>query len=126
MISTQQAFQASLNPAAVLFRSLADPARLAIVQELAKGERRIVDLTRALGLAQSTTSAHMACLAGCGLVTSRPVGRQSFYRLVQPELRAVLSAAEELLAATGNAVALCPTCGVDEETRVTAVVATSA
>ena len=114
-----------LRPAAALFRSLADPARLAIVQELARGERRIVDLTRALSLAQSTTSAHVACLAGCGLVRSRPVGRQSFYRLTRPELRAVLSAAEDLLAATGNAVALCPTYG-DEELRAATAEATPA
>jgi len=67
-----------LSGAVALFRSLADPTRLAIVHELARGERRVVDLTRALGLAQSTTSGHLACLADCGLVTSRPAGRQSF------------------------------------------------
>jgi ArsR family transcriptional regulator, cadmium/lead-responsive transcriptional repressor len=100
-----------LGPAVALFRGLADPSRLAIVHELARGERRIVDLTRALGLAQSTVSAHVACLAGCGLVASRPVGRQSFYRLTRPELMALLGAAEGVLAATGNAVALCPRLG---------------
>jgi ArsR family transcriptional regulator, cadmium/lead-responsive transcriptional repressor len=97
-----------LGPAVALFRSLADPSRLAIVHELARGERRVVDLTRALGLAQSTVSAHVACLADCGLVASRPVGRQSFYRLTRPELMTLLGAAEGLLTATGNAVALCP------------------
>lgn len=94
-----------------LFRSLGDPTRLAIVHELARGERRVVDLTRALGLAQSTVSAHLACLAGCGLVESHPVGRASLYALTQPELLTVLTAAEELLAATGNAVDLCPVYG---------------
>jgi DNA-binding transcriptional ArsR family regulator len=105
--------RADLGPAVALFRSLADPTRLAIVHALAQGERRVVDLTRTLGLAQSTTSGHLACLADCGLVTSRPVGRQSFYRLTQPDLLTVLAAAEQLLAATGNAVALCPTYGSD-------------
>ncbi|NJC71192.1 winged helix-turn-helix transcriptional regulator [Planosporangium thailandense] len=100
-----------LSPAVALFRGLGDPARLAIVHELARGERRIVDLTRALGLAQSTVSAHVACLRGCGLVDGRPVGRQMLYRLSRPELLAVLAAAEQLLAATGNAVALCPAGG---------------
>jgi ArsR family transcriptional regulator, cadmium/lead-responsive transcriptional repressor len=46
-----------LSPAVALFRSLADPTRLAVVHELARGERRIVDLTGKLGLAQSTVSA---------------------------------------------------------------------
>jgi DNA-binding transcriptional ArsR family regulator len=100
-----------LAPAVALFRSLGDGTRLGIVHELAGGERRVVDLTRALGLAQSTVSAHLACLADCGLVAARPVGRQSFYRLVRPELLVVLEAAEGLLAATGNAVALCPVYG---------------
>lgn len=102
-----------LRPAVALFRSLGDPTRLAIVHELAGGERRVVDLTRSLSLAQSTISGHLACLGDCQLVTSRPVGRQSFYRLTQPDLIGLLAAAEHLLAATGSAVALCPTYGTD-------------
>lgn len=39
------------------------------------------------------------------------MGRQSLYRLARPELLAVLRAAEQLLEATGNAVALCPVYG---------------
>jgi DNA-binding transcriptional ArsR family regulator len=109
MTAHNSACQADLGPAVALFRSLGDPTRLAIVHELARGERRVVDLTRSLSLAQSTISGHLACLAGCQLVTSRAVGRQSFYRLTQPDLIGVLGAAERLLAATGSAVALCPT-----------------
>ena len=97
-----------VSAAVALFRSLGDATRLAIVQELAQGERRIVDLTARLGLAQSTVSAHVACLRDCGLVEYRTVGRQSLYRLARPELMTVLTAAEQLLEATGNAVALCP------------------
>jgi ArsR family transcriptional regulator, cadmium/lead-responsive transcriptional repressor len=102
---------ADLSAAVALFRSLGDVTRLVIVHELARGERRIVDLTRAVGLAQSTVSAHVACLRDCGLVEGRPQGRQMLYRLARPELGAVLAAAERLLAATGNAVALCPVYG---------------
>jgi DNA-binding transcriptional ArsR family regulator len=94
-------------PAVSLFRSLGDATRLAIVEQLAEGERRVVDLTRALGLAQSTVSAHLCCLADCGLVESRPVGRASMFRLTQPSLRQLLASAEELLAVTGYAVDLC-------------------
>jgi ArsR family transcriptional regulator, cadmium/lead-responsive transcriptional repressor len=100
-----------LAPAAALFRSLGDPARLAIVQQLAAGQARVIDLTRALGLAQSTVSAHLACLRDCGLVAVRPVGRASVYSLAQPALLQVLAAAEQVLAATGEAVALCPAYG---------------
>jgi len=101
----------TLRPAAALFRSLADPARLGIVRQLACGPARVVDLTRALGLAQSTVSGHLACLRDCGLVTMRPAGRASVYSLAQPALLDLLAAAETVLAATGSAVALCPVYG---------------
>jgi DNA-binding transcriptional ArsR family regulator len=105
-----------LTPAAALFRSLGDAVRLAIVQRLAQGEMRVVDLTDVLGLAQSTVSKHVACLRDCGLVTYRAEGRQSFYALSRPELLDLLRSAEGLLAATGAAVALCPVYGDPEST----------
>jgi DNA-binding transcriptional ArsR family regulator len=102
-----------LAPAGALFRSLGDPARLVIVRRLAVGPARVTDLTAALGLAQSTVSKHLACLRDCGLVTSEPAGRASVFRLAQPALADMLTAAEQVLAATGNAVALCPEWGLD-------------
>lgn len=104
---------AGVEPAVALFRSLGDPARLAIVRRLAVGEARVAELTADLGLAQSTVSSHVACLKDCGLVAGRMEGRRVFYSLARPELLDMLAAAETLLAATGSAVALCPTYGVD-------------
>lgn len=104
----------ALSAAACMFRSLGDPARLAILRHLALGEHKVVDLTDHLRLAQSTVSAHLACLRDCGLVTSRPQGRASMWSLHHDAaLLDVLAAAERLLAATGDAVALCPTYGAD-------------
>jgi len=101
-----------LTAAAALFRSLGDPARLAILRRLATADgTRVVDLVAALGLAQSTVSKHLACLRDCGLVISHPVGRASMFTLAQPALIDVLAAAETVLAATEDAVALCPTYG---------------
>jgi DNA-binding transcriptional ArsR family regulator len=101
-----------LAPAAALFRSLGDPTRLAILRRLAVGPARVTDLVQAVGLAQSTVSTHLACLRDCGLVASDPVGRASLFRLTQPSLTELLGCAETVLAATGNAVALCPNYGV--------------
>ena len=100
-----------VTPAVALFRSLADPGRLAIVSRLARGEARVVDLTRMLGLAQSTVSKHLACLRDCRLVNFRTEGRQSYYSLTRPELIDLLRSAELLLAGAGDAVALCPVYG---------------
>lgn len=104
---------AGMAPAVALFRSLADETRLRIVQRLARGEARVVDLTGELGFAQSTVSRHLACLRDCGLVDYRIEGRQSYYALTRPELMDLLAAAEGVLAATGSAVALCPAHGTE-------------
>lgn len=100
-----------LDPAAALFHSLSDPTRLSIVKRMAGGEVRVGDLTGELGLAQSTVSAHVACLRDCGLVEGRVQGRSVYYSLSRPELMDMLAQAEILLAATGNAVSLCPNYG---------------
>ena len=104
-------FRSELAVAAALFHGLADPTRLAILRRLAGGEARIVDLTGQFGVAQSTLSAHVACLRDCGLVVGRPEGRQMFYSLTRPELIDVLASAEELLAVIGTQVSLCPSYG---------------
>lgn len=102
----------TLAPAAALFHSLSDPTRLAILHRLAASEQRVRDLTDVLGLAQSTVSAHLACLRDCGLVQSRPQGRASVFSLaVEAELLDLLGSAERLLEATGSAVMLCPNHG---------------
>lgn len=67
-----------------------------------------------LGLALSTVSKHLACLKDCGLVDSRPQGRASLFSLTHPEaVLELLSAAEQLLGLTGDAVTLCPIFGTD-------------
>ncbi len=98
----------NLSAATALFHSLSDATRLAILRRLAVGETRVVDLTAELGLAQSTVSAHLACLRDCRLVDFRPQGRASVYRLACAELLEMFRAAETVLEATGRAVALCP------------------
>lgn len=98
--------------AACLFRGMSDPSRVAILRHLLLGEHNVTELTTHLGLAQSTVSKHLACLRGCGLVESRPAGRASMFCLTHPQaVLQVFAAAEELLAATGDAVVLCPIYG---------------
>ena len=81
-----------------------------------RGEVRVSDLTRELGLPQSTASMHVACLRDCGLVEGRSQGRSVYYSLSRPELMDMLAQAEILLASTGNAVSLCPNYGPDSTT----------
>ena len=99
----------ALTAAACLFQGFSDVSRVTIVQHLLLGEHRVVDLTRHLGIAQSTVSRHLACLLDCGIVTVRAQGRASVYALAHPAATtALLQAAETLLGLTGDAVTLCP------------------
>ena len=108
-----------LEAAACLFRGFSDVSRLSILQHLALGEHRVVELTAHLSLAQSTVSKHLACLKDCGLVESRPVGRASVFSLTHPQaVERLFGAAEELLELTGEAVALCPTYGTAANRRL--------
>ena len=103
----------SLDPGATeayahLFQAFADPTRLAVVQHLATGEHRVRDLVEHMGFAQSTVSKHLAFLVECGIVRMRPEGRSTWYSLADTELlRTLISAAEQLLSATGNPATLC-------------------
>jgi len=103
-----------LAAAACLFHGFSDPSRISILQHLALGEHRVVDVTAHLGLAQSTVSQHLACLRDCGLLTARPEGRATVYSLNHADaLMDLWSAAERLLALTGDRVALCANHGTD-------------
>ncbi|MPZ54348.1 MAG: metalloregulator ArsR/SmtB family transcription factor [Acidimicrobiia bacterium] len=103
---------AAADAAASLFRGMSDASRVAILRHLLLGEHNVGELTAHLGLAQSTVSKHLACLRDCGLVESRPVGRASVFSLTRPDgVLKVFAAAEDLLAATGDAVVLCPNYG---------------
>lgn len=97
--------------ASKLFNGFADRTRLAILLELADGERRVTDLVHALHGSQGNVSGHLACLKDCGLVVDRPEGRQVFYRIAHPEVYDVLRSAEALLAVTGQAIELCANFG---------------
>lgn len=108
---TTVAADLALTRGASLFQGLAERNRLAILRQLAGGELRVVDLTVALGMPQGTVSGHLACLRDCGLVRGRAEGRQMFYSIAHPELMGLLSAAEHLLALTGQAVEICPNYG---------------
>ena len=76
----------------MLFRS--------VVHLLAAAEHRVVDLTRELGLAQSTVSVHLATLRAAGLVETRREGRSSWYRLARPEVAHILADAERIVETT--------------------------
>ncbi len=91
---------------AAFFRGLSDPSRLSLIEELARGDRRVTDLAALTGLAQPNVSKHLACLWDCGLVERKRRGPEIHYRLV-PGLEEVLASADRVLATTGERVRTC-------------------
>ncbi len=99
--------QLSLALKAKLFRGLADPSRLSILEALADGERTVSDLMTVTGLSQSNTSGHLACLRECGLVVPRQEGRYVHYALAHPRVRTLLGEAAGILADVAERLYAC-------------------
>jgi ArsR family transcriptional regulator, arsenate/arsenite/antimonite-responsive transcriptional repressor len=68
---------------ASLFRALADPARVRILNVLASAEDAVCvcELVEPLGLSQPTVSHHLKKLTDAGLLEREPRGRWAYYSL---------------------------------------------
>ena len=68
---------------AELFKALADPARVRIVNRLAQSEEPVCacDLPALLGLSQPTTSHHLAKLTRSGLLRREQRGKWAYFSL---------------------------------------------
>ena len=75
---------------AEIFQALGHPTRIAIVEQLRKGEMAAGKLIDQLGLEQANASQHFAVLRSKLIVVSRKEGNQVFYSLRDPALIEVL------------------------------------
>ncbi|WP_166843931.1 helix-turn-helix transcriptional regulator [Isoptericola sp. BMS4] len=66
--------------------ALGDPTRARILLALRERPGYPADLADALGVSRQVMSNQLACLRGCGLVTTRRDGRRTEYRLADPHL----------------------------------------
>jgi DNA-binding transcriptional ArsR family regulator len=66
------------------FRTLGEPYRLRLIQELEKGERAVGELVEALDGNQSNVSRHLQILYDAGLVGRRRVGTSILYAISDP------------------------------------------
>ena len=98
---------ADIGLKAKLFRGLADPSRLAVLEALRDARRCVSDLVRLTGLSQPNVSAHLACLQDCGLVSRSREGRFVFYAVAHKEAILVLENAEAILSRVGDHVYSC-------------------
>ena len=69
----------------VLFRALADPTRLRLLNLIADREICVGYFVEILGVSQPKVSRHLAYLRKAGIVTSRREGKWMHYRLAMPK-----------------------------------------
>ncbi len=67
-----------------VFKALAHPTRVFMVDELSRGERCVCELTEMVGADMSTVSKHLSLLRSAGIVADEKRGSQVFYRLKMP------------------------------------------
>jgi ArsR family transcriptional regulator len=81
--------EAEATELAVMFKALADPARVRLLSLIANapdGEACVCDLVEPLDRSQATVSHHLALLVEAGLLTRDKRGRWAWYRLVPERL----------------------------------------
>lgn len=69
-----------------LGHALGDPTRARILLALRDAPAYPADLADTLGVSRQVMSNQLACLRGCGLVSTRRDGRRTEYRLSDPHL----------------------------------------
>ena len=76
--------QSVLRARAAVIKALAHPTRLFIVEELARSEHCVAELTEMVGADMSTVSKHLSILKEAGIVDSAKRGAQVYYNLRVP------------------------------------------
>jgi ArsR family transcriptional regulator, cadmium/lead-responsive transcriptional repressor len=92
---------------AKLFRGFGDPSRLAIMETLLDGPKKVTEIVQATGLSQPNVSAHLSCLRDCGLISTQQQGQFVICQLSDPRVNQILDMAGSLLADVARGVYEC-------------------
>ena len=82
---------------AAVIKAMGHPTRLFIVEELARQEQCVRDLTEKIGADVSTVSKHLSVLKNVGIVQDEKRGAQVFYSLLVPCVLNFFSCVESVL-----------------------------
>lgn len=94
--------------------ALADPTRRRLLLELVEGPAFPSDLADKLELTRGNVSNHLACLRGCGLVSTEPVGRRVRYELADPRLAGALAQLASLVLVVSENASTGEACGPED------------
>jgi DNA-binding transcriptional ArsR family regulator len=73
-----------LKEEAMVFKAMAHPSRLAVVEALAAGERCVCELQELVGSDMSTVSRHLSVLKQAGVIADSKRGTWVYYSLALP------------------------------------------
>jgi DNA-binding transcriptional ArsR family regulator len=89
--------EAGAKRRAAVFKAMAHPARLKLLEELARDEECVCHLASLMKKAQPYISQQLSSLRDAGLVEDRKDGQRTFYRLADHGVVEVLDAVRELV-----------------------------
>ncbi len=81
-----------------LFKALAHPTRIRILERLREGERSVTELQHELGLEGPVVSQQLAVLRAKHIVEGRKEGVNVYYSVREPRIFALLDIAREIFA----------------------------
>lgn len=82
---------------AELFKALAHPARIRVLELLVEGERSVGEIQPLVGIESSHLSQQLGVLRRAGLVSTRKEGSSVIYAIRDPQLVELLAVAKRIL-----------------------------
>ncbi|WP_455368685.1 ArsR/SmtB family transcription factor [[Eubacterium] cellulosolvens] len=76
----------TINFKSTIFKALADPSRLRILNFLRTGEKCACDIVPTIGFAQPTVSRHLKVLTDCGILIRRKKGNKMLYSVTSKKI----------------------------------------
>lgn len=87
---------------AKIVKAMAHPTRLYIVDQLAKGDLCVNELTEKIGDDMSTVSKHLTLLKAVGIIQGRKKGTQVYYHLKMPCMLNFFGCVEAVIKSTAK------------------------
>ncbi|SDZ23859.1 helix-turn-helix transcriptional regulator [Thermoactinomyces sp. DSM 45892] len=99
--------QDSIDVKVKFIRGFADKTRLQILDCIKKHEKTVSQIVVETNGNQSNVSQHLACLKGCGIITSRQEGKFMYYRLRDNQIHELLDMFDHVLSHVHEEVTSC-------------------
>lgn len=82
---------------AQIYKALAHPIRVQVVEMLAQGEKSVSEIVANVGAKEANLSRHLGVLKSAGIIKSRKDGLNVYYQLIMPCLLNMFSCVESAL-----------------------------